>query len=231
MSKQTKIQKKAMAAVTHTNNILPASYTKETACNLLGTYGLTFRHKDITQELFSKDSIYKQLLKVPAIAMHNQSLLMRIMETQNYVKERLTNIIFAVTAVKAHDPELKKPLSQKRQETYGQIQQMQNAQEAIADELAGRHDASRNEVYSKLYDQILDWHNLCYNTSRIITDKLIESGMSLPVDFADILLKHLERPGANRLSVEEKNALGVSQDLSSAELALACALKEVSEND
>lgn len=222
-AKKTKIEEKTKSL----SSILPSSYTKETAGNLLKAYGLHFRHKDIVNELFTKKSVYKQMLRLPALVIYNQSIINRIIASKNYLQEKITNIIFAVTAVRANNPHIEKPLSQKRQEDYSFIQNLNNQTSEEAIDLAIEHDKVRDEIFDKLYDQIHDWRDSCRETAAAITNNLNENGFNLNETFVDILQKHLERPGMNQLSVNELNEMNIKEPLNHAEIALVCALREV----
>jgi len=209
---------------------LAGSYTQETAGNLLRKNGVMLRHKEVKKELFSKDSIYRQLMHLPALAIHNQTLILRVIQAKEYVQEKLTNIIFAVTAVKARNPGIQKPLSEKRQEIYSKIQENSKVIARDARQLSKQHNQLYAATFDKMSAHIKKWRKLCGDSALEITNALREKGFELPDDFADILQKHLERSGSNEISANELSAMNIKNKPGYAEMALVCALKEV-END
>src|ERR1700733_13845112 len=102
--------------------VLPESYTLETGAGILQQQGLHLRHKDLATELTTTQSIYKQLLQLPALIIYNQSLVDRANNANEYLQEQIINIIFAVNEVRAKFPNINKPLSEKRIAEYEKIQ-------------------------------------------------------------------------------------------------------------
>lgn len=218
--------KKNVVEIEPPPTMLAGSYTQETAGNLLRKNGVMLRHKDVKKELFSKDSIYKQLMLLPALAIHNQNLVLRIMHTKNYVQEKLTNIIFAVTAVRAKDPSNKKPLSEKRQSLYTKVQKRCNVTSREVFQLSRRHETLYTEIFEKVGQNIEAWRKLCRDSAETITQALRDKGFELPKNFSELLQKHLECSGSNEISANELSEMNIKSKLDYAEMALVCALKE-----
>lgn len=207
--------------------VLPESYTLETGSGILQQQGVHLRHKDLSAELNTKESTYKQLLHLPALIIYNQSLVDRASNADEYLQEQIVNVIFAVNEVRAKYPENNSPLSAKRLDEYDKIQlATQQASEQVI-EFAKIHEELKEEVSHRLKAQIKVWVDLCDAAADKLTEALVREKLSLPDNFREILSKHLQRAGTNRIRPEELSEMKWKGKLSYAEQALLCALKEV----
>lgn len=216
--------------IPETTPVLPESYTLETGSGILQRQGIIFRHKDLAAELTTSQSIYKQLLQLPALIIYNQSLVDRAKNANEYLQEQIINIIFAVNEVRAKQPENQKPLSARRTEEYNTIQATTyNTSEALF-ELEKIHHTLKENMYTRLKSQLREWKDLCREAADTLTDALVKEGLQLPDNFQDILSKHLQRAGTNKIHPDELKEFNLKEKLSYAEQALVCALKEVNYN-
>lgn len=207
--------------------VLPESYTLETGGGILKRQGVNLRHKELAMELTTSESIYKQLLQLPALIIYNQSLIDRTTEANEYLQEQIINIIFAVNEVKAKHPHVTNPLSAKRLDEYDKIQGTTSETSDELFELEKVHNQLKETTYKQLKTQIIEWQKLCKEGAEKLTETLLQQGLKLPENFSDILAKHLQRAGTNKIAPEELKDLSPKGKLSYAEQALFCALKEV----
>lgn len=207
--------------------VIPESYTLETGGGILKQQGVNLRHKDLAAELTTHQSIYKQLLKLPALIIYNQSLIDRAENANEYLQEQLINIIFAVNEVRAKHPHIQNPLSEKRLKEYDQIQAITAQTSDDLFELEKIHGQLKETMYVRLKSQIQKWQSLCDEAAEKLTTTLLKEGIALPENFQRILSKHLQRAGTNKIDPNELKAMNLNEKLSYTEKALACALKEV----
>lgn len=211
--------------------VLPESYTLETGGGILKQQGVHLRHKDLAAELTTTQSIYKQLLHLPALIIYNQSLIDRAENANEYLQEQIINIIFSVNEVKAKYPDIKNPLSEKRLDEYEKIQAITAQTSDDLFELEKIHGQLKETMYARLKSQIEKWQNLCDEAADKLTNTLLKEGLNLPENFRRILSKHLQRAGTNKIEPNELKALNLKEKLSYTEQALACALREVNYHD
>lgn len=210
--------------------ILPESYTLETSHGILQQQGVHLRHKELAAELTAANSLYKQLLQLPALIIYNQSLLERADNACDFLIEQIVNIAYAMTEVSAKYPTIPKPLTEKRLSLYQTIQNLTEENSNILHELSMKHIDFKYEVFDKLKADLGKWKALCRQSAEKLTAIVKNQGIEVPVYFPEILAKHLERAGTNSIKPEELHKLNIKGKLSYAEQAMICALSEVNAN-
>ena len=183
-----------------------STYLSITAQNILKKYGVKLTRLELQDQLFSKGSLYREILRLIAPTLYNQMLIEQNDEIDYYCQKELTDIAFA-NQVELAKSDGARSLSPEQTAQLQTLQYQQETQSSKLTELKAKQAENNHKLDQLISQELKKWDLLNEDCAKKISQTLRDQGVDISDDFEARLSARLKQSAESDLSEATMKAL------------------------